>query len=52
MYSRMFVTELIRERQAELLREAEIARRYPSRQGGKKRGSIFRILTMLLMRSN
>lgn len=52
MYSRVFVQALIRERQAELLREAETARRYPASPRRGKRGSIFRSLAMLLMRSS
>ncbi len=52
MYSRLFVMDIIKERQAELRREARIARSYPTTSRSGRKGSILRSLTMLLMRSS
>jgi hypothetical protein len=52
MYSRPFAMQLIKDRQSELLREAQIARPYPRTSRSGRRGSILRSLSILLMRSS
>jgi hypothetical protein len=52
MYSRLFAMQLIKDRQAELLREARIARPDPTASRPGRRGSILRSLITLLMRSS